>query len=329
MALPIAFSNQTYAAGFFGTDDGGAPTNATHSFRIDDVYNFPVTVNGTVSGPTSTVTLTYTLPGATSPTTQTLTATPYDNSTMILFTGSGVPGTQDGTTNRYVFSNTQLFGTGDPNRTTFADDSNNPQGAYAIPACYVTGTRILAVRDGIVGGIVVEDLREGDLAVTASGAHRSIRWIGQRAYSGIFANRNPDLLPVRFAAGSLGDNVPSRDLCVSPKHAMVLDGMLVPAEHLVNGTSITRTRRVESLEYFHVELDSHDVLLAEGAESESYVEDGNRQFFHNAAAYRAANPGAEILEAAYCLPRLENGFALETIRQRLALRGLAARNEAA
>ena len=189
-----------------------------------------------------------------------------------------------------------------------------------MPACFVTGTQILAVRAGIVGEIAVEDLRAGDLTVTACGAHRPIRWIGRRSYSGVFANRNPHLLPVRFAAGSLGDNVPSRDLSVSPKHAMVLDGMLVPAEHLVNGTTIARVQRVEVLEYFHVELESHDVLIADGAASESYVEDNNRDIFHNAADYRAANPDAVPVEAIYCLPRVEAGFALEAIRQRLASR---------
>ena len=71
---------------------------------------------------------------------------------------------------------------------------------------------------------------------------------------------------------------------------MVLDGMLVPAENLVNGTTVTKIVRVESLEYFHIELDSHDVLIAEGAESESYVEDNNRDMFHNAGEYRETYP---------------------------------------
>ncbi len=179
-------------------------------------------------------------------------------------------------------------------------DGNN---SYTAPVCFVLGTRIETVR----GQIAIEDLAIGDIVVTASGARRPIRWIGRRSYSGIFANRNPDVLPISFAAGSLGDNVPSRDLLVSPKHAMVLDGMLVPAEHLVNGTSITKTQRVDSLEYFHVELDSHDVLIAEGAESESYIDDDNRNFFHNGSDHRAAYRGAGDLRG-HLLPAPARGW---------------------
>ena len=116
--------------------------------------------------------------------------------------------------------------------------------------------------------------------------------------------------------------MPARDLWVSPEHALFLDGVLVPAEHLVNGASIVKARRVESVTYWHVELDSHDVLLAEDAPAESFVDDGGRAIFHNAAAYRALYPQAPSWagEAAYCAPRVTDGFALEAIRRRLAVR---------
>ena len=307
-----SFTNTIYQAGYSGTDDGAASA----SFKLDDASTVPVSVTGTVSKAGDPVTIVFN-PGTSSAQTMTVYATQYASPGMIEFIDSadGV-GTKAST--RYVFSNTQVFGSGSPTRTTFTADGPNSTNDYVV--CFACGTRILALRDGVEAEIKVEDLRIGDLAVTASGAHRPIRWIGRRAYSGVFANRNPGMLPIRFAAGSLGDNVPSRELCVSPRHAMVLDGMLVPAEHLVNGTSITRTQHVESLEYFHVELDSHDVVIAEGAESESYVEDDNRNFFHNAPDHLAANPEAVVLEAVYCLPRIEEGYALEVIRQRLAQR---------
>ena len=186
--------------------------------------------------------------------------------------------------------------------------------------CYCTGTLIRTAR----GEVAVEDLAVGDLVVTASGAHRPIRWIGHRAYAGRFANTNPDVLPICVKAGALADNIPVRDLWVSPKHAMFIDGALVPAEFLVNGVSVIKAERVDSVEYWHVELDSHDVLLAEGAPAESFINDNGRGFFHNAASFRAHYPDAVEGEAIYCAPRLEHGYQLEAIRTAVATRaGLA------
>lgn len=202
--------------------------------------------------------------------------------------------------------------------TQYAAQSE-PVAAAAV--CYAAGTRIRVWRDGGEQDVAVEHLVIGDLAVTASSAHRPIRWIGRRSYSGVFTRRNPDFLPVRFAAGSIADNTPVRDLCVSPRHAMLLDGLLVPAEALVNGMSITKAGIPDRIDYFHVELDSHDILIAESALSESYVEDDNRGFFHNAADH--VDAGMLSPPAVYCLPRVEEGHALEAIRQRLTARALA------
>lgn len=315
--MAITFNN-TYATGYVGEDDGKPSTG----FGVDAISANPITVVGTVTKVGDPVTVTGLLPGSidsgNNATTNTLYVTQYDNSNpgQILFSNyNSATGPVPAAPFRYVLSNTPLTA---GNRVAFTSDAAlvNGTAGDAYVVCFARGTSIRTAQ----GDVAVEDLAIGDLAVTASGAHRPIRWIGRRSYSGVFANRNPGMLPICFAAGSLGDNVPSRELRVSPKHAMVLDGMLVPAEHLVNGSSITRTQRVESLEYFHVELDSHDVLVAEGAASESYVEDDNRNFFHNAAAYRVANPDSVVRDAVYCLPRIEEGYALEVIRQRLARR---------
>ncbi len=176
-------------------------------------------------------------------------------------------------------------------------------------ACFCRGTAILAEQ----GEVAVEQLAVGDRMVTASGAVRPIRWIGRRCYAGRFLRANRAVQPVLFRAGSLGGGLPRRDLHVSPLHAMFLDGVLVPAELLVNGTTIIRDQ-VDRVEYFHVELDTHDVLLAEGAPSESYVDDNNRGIFHNAAERQAIDP----VPAIYYAPRVESGFQLEVIRARLA-----------
>lgn len=195
-------------------------------------------------------------------------------------------------------------------------------------ACFCKGTRIRAVRGSREVEVAIEALAIGDLVVTASGDQRAVRWIGTRSYSGRFASRNPDALPVRFKAGSLADNVPVRDLLISPKHAMFLDGVLVPAEYLVNGLSIIKETRVDRVDYYHVELDSHDVLLAEGAASESFVDDGGRAIFQNAHEYAALFQHERRREAVYCAPRLDQGFLLEATRKRIRERAHGRRVEA-
>jgi hypothetical protein len=125
------------------------------------------------------------------------------------------------------------------------------------------------------------------------------------------------LQPIRISAGSLGDGLPRRDLFVSPEHAMFIDGVLVPARCLVNGVSIVQVSAPGPVDYIHVELPRHDVIVAEGALSESFVDDDSREMFHNASEYAALYPGARE-RPTFCAPRVEAGFKLEAIRQRLA-----------
>ena len=181
-------------------------------------------------------------------------------------------------------------------------------------ACYVAGTRIRTER----GDVAVEALAIGDLIITASGAVLPIHWIGSRSHVGRFLAAHPGVQPILFRTGSLGRGLPKRDLRVSPKHAMFIDGVLVPAECLLNGNTIVRDRACDRVAYFHVELDAHDILLAEGAPSESFVDDDNRGMFHNADEWESLYPGRERLPAVYCAPRVESGFELEAIRRRLA-----------
>ena len=161
------------------------------------------------------------------------------------------------------------------------------------PACYCRGTLIRTAR----GDVAVEDLAEGDLVMTRSGEAEPIRWIGRRSYGGRFLAGRRELSPVRIAAGALADGVPVRDLLVSAKHAMLLQGVLVPAEDLVNGHTVVLEHGLKRVDYYHVELNRHDVILAEGAASETFVDDDSRGRFHNAAEYSGpvdARPGAVL-----------------------------------
>ena len=101
---------------------------------------------------------------------------------------------------------------------------------------------------------------------------------------------------------------------------MYLDGVLIEAKDLVNGVSIVQAERVDKVEYFHIELETHDVIIAEGALSESFIDDDNRGMFHNAHEYRALYPDAAADAARYCAPRVDEGYEVEAIRRRIALR---------
>jgi hypothetical protein len=192
--------------------------------------------------------------------------------------------------------------------------------------CYCPGTLILTER----GEVKVEQLAIGDLVSTMSGQLRPIKWIGRRDYGGRFVMGRKDILPICFRAGSLGDRVPRRDLWISPHHAMYLDGLLVEARHLVNGASVVQAEHVEEVSYIHIELETHDVLVAEGSFSESFVDDDSRNMFHNAAEFAELYPeqrpqrGADI----YCAPRPDDGFEVEAIRRRIGARAGLFRIEA-
>jgi T5SS/PEP-CTERM-associated repeat protein len=141
-------------------------------------------------------------------------------------------------------------------------------------ACFAAGTRI-ATDTGL---IAVEDLGVGDRVITNDGTHEPIVWIGQRT---VDCERHPSpetVWPVRVRVGAFGENVPVRDLYLSPDHAVFVNGVLVPVKLLINGTSITREER-SKVTYYHVELERHEVILAEGLAVESYLDLGDRANF--------------------------------------------------
>ncbi len=178
-----------------------------------------------------------------------------------------------------------------------------------ITLCFGRGTRILTM----AGERAVEDLRPGDDVVTWRSGIVPLKWIGYQSFAGAFLARNPERLPVRIKPGALADGVPRRELTVSPGHAMLLGKTLVLAKDLVNGVTIVQDETPELVEYFALELDAHDCVVAEGALSESYADGpGLRNQFHNAAEFYAQFPDyAEPESLSLCAPRPLAGAALQ------------------
>jgi hypothetical protein len=183
--------------------------------------------------------------------------------------------------------------------------------AFVAVACYCAGTLIQTDR----GEVPVETLQIGDRLITMSDVMRPIKWIGKRSYGGRFIMGRKDILPICFKTGSLGDGVPKRDLWISPHHAMYLQGVLIEARDLVNDLTVTQAEWVDKVEYFHIELESHDVIVAEGALSETFVNDDSRGMFNNVHEYKGLYPDAVVADARYCAPRVRDGYEIEAVRQ--------------
>ena len=145
-----------------------------------------------------------------------------------------------------------------------------------IVPCFLTGTMIATA----AGEKPVECLQVGDLVLTDKGGAMPVRWIGRRKVSPRFADALR-VLPVRILAGALGGNLPARDLLISPDHALLIDNTLVNAGALVNGVTILRESMSDNFTYYHVELDTHDLILAEGVSAETFIDHVDRMSFDN------------------------------------------------
>jgi hypothetical protein len=109
-----------------------------------------------------------------------------------------------------------------------------------------------------------------------------VKWVGRRTLDLTRYRDTRMSHPIRIAAGAFADGLPRRDLVVSPDHALCINDVLIPARMLMNGMTIRQENRRSSVTYFHVELDTHDILLAEGLPSETYLDTGNHAMFENA-----------------------------------------------
>jgi hypothetical protein len=181
-------------------------------------------------------------------------------------------------------------GSGVPSPVSTADLQEINVLGYTI--CFLAGTMIRTPE----GEAPVETLRRGDLVLTADGAVKPVSWLGRQTISKRFADPLRSW-PVRVKAGALGANVPARDLLLSPDHALLVEGVLIHAGALVNGTSIVReTIAPDVFVYYHVELDDHSLILAENAPAETFIDNVDRLAFDNWEEHVALYPEGRSLE---------------------------------
>jgi Hint domain len=184
--------------------------------------------------------------------------------------------------------------------------TNAAGGADISQVCFGAGTLIRTPR----GDIEVEALTVGDEVMTYRGERRPIAWIGVGKVLATRGRRTA-ATPVIVRKGALADNVPFRDLRITKGHSLYIDGVLIPVEFLINHRSIVWDDRTQEVSIFHVELDSHDILIADGAPAESYRDDGNRWLFQN------ANSGWPLPPKEACAPVLTGGNVVDVVWHRL------------
>lgn len=216
----------------------------------------------------------------------------------------------------------------------------SPQIHFGLGNCFLKGTRIRTAE----GDRLVADLAVGDLLPTMFGGIRPIQWIGHYPLKKSDPSKPwvRDALPVRIVRSALAPDVPYADLYVTGGHALFVDGLLAPVGCLINGTTITRyeARELDELEYFHVKLERHDVIYAEGTPVETLlrVDDSAVNFAEYFRRY-----GTPKTQENPCVPRVSYGGgrgelksrvrsaispwldrreALDVIRDRLEERGL-------
>jgi hypothetical protein len=188
----------------------------------------------------------------------------------------------------------------------------------SVFTCFLAGTRILTPR----GEVAIEDLQAGDLVVTANGEAMEIKDLAVNRTGTRFVDP-AQVMPVKISAGAFGDALPARDLYVSPDHSFYFDGVLVPAQLLINGSTIRQISRPGPIDYYHIELDPHALIIAEGVATESFLDTGVQW---RRSAQRVVNllPNAEpkTWEDA-CAPLVLSGPQLDAIRAALQERAVA------
>lgn len=152
-----------------------------------------------------------------------------------------------------------------------------PRQQSAPMVCFVKGTRLA----GIKGEVAVEDIAVGDHLITRDNGLKEVLWIGQRHLSGAQLFAMPHLRPIRLPQGIFGAGRPEPDLLVSPDHRVLIKSpearalwgeneVMVRAQDLLADMGARVDHRSGSVTYFHIMLEGHQVLIANGMSVDSF-----------------------------------------------------------
>ncbi len=206
------------------------------------------------------------------------------------------------------------------NGSTYSIDSSNIAWVSA-PSGFAAETPIRTPR----GDVAVETLTSGDLVTVAGGEPRPVRWIGHSDVDFRAMADARDALPIRIAAEAFGAGRPSQELVLSPDHAICIDvvgEVLIPVGRLINGSTIAQLE-VDTIAYWHVELESHDILIANDLPAESRLVIRNRSGLDEPLGLPAVHAeGREQTHAGSCRPVMTEVQTLDFVRQRLNARAL-------
>jgi len=178
-----------------------------------------------------------------------------------------------------------------------------PLDTMPLAVCFAKGTLIACPG----GARRVETLEIGETILTAAGTATEVRWIGRQTLDMRLPDAGRNCL-VRILAGALGKGVPYTDLEVTGDHGMIVDGMVINASVLVNGDTIDFVPIVElpdSLTVYHIETKAHDVILANGAPLETFIDAVGRAAFDNYQDYLDLY-GAERIIPEKSAPRISS-----------------------
>ena len=194
-------------------------------------------------------------------------------------TSSG-DGIDDGVDRIVILSGTISPGDELKNIKLIPGQSQQPLPYADIPSvvlCFTPSAQITTPR----GQAAVEHLLVGDLVITADNGLQAIRWIGRKRMTGARLQAFPHLRPIRIRKGAFGQDLPARDMWVSPQHRMLVSSdrtlldlgeheVLAPAKGLLNDYSITVDYGIRETEYIHIMFDKHEIVFANGTPTESF-----------------------------------------------------------
>jgi hypothetical protein len=192
--------------------------------------------------------------------------------------------------------------------------------------CFLRGTRILTTN----GEIRVETLRAGDRVVTVRNERLPIKCIRRH----LVADNDASQHPIRVSRFALDETSPRADLYLSPGHALYLDGVLIPVGEIINGKTIVPAvpNGIDAVEYFHIELDTHEVVFAEGAPVETLLvaaderyDDGTRgpsmmKPYAPVAGYKGGRAALQALVRRAAYPVIDIRDPIQVVYDRVACR---------